>query len=474
MNFFFKILFFVLYPVIIYSQDSLGISNDTSSKPYFESVTLNGGILVGPYLYFERNYNQDIKWQMYQFPIRLQIEKRIDKNKLITIGLWRNAVDNSNNKWRAFPVPNFEFDISKKWSWRETEPPFSNWTIALDYQQMLIQRRFSLSYSIGYGLEYGSDWYLGISLHSGINVSYRIAPNLCITLGAGARSMYGGFFAQAESMTVLSYEKYGPYQPWQVSYAFMGIKWKFKEHQADTTEIKKYFKTLRPSKKLGFGFAYTMSGKDNTILHNKIADDPDNYDDLNISSDDYSFPYLQINSVAKKFRMHSLGFGFRKRYETTATLKSYRFFYQYDFPLLKSKKRISLLYSGLNLSSHIEESDFRGYRYFTPIPGGGYLVINQTITLTSRSNMVSLSLPLGYKKEISSSGVWIDLGLNLNIMAYGYGKYDHTYNAKGPLPSNTISRKGSMDEFIFYPSELKKLNIGERFISNIYFKIIFM
>ena len=97
-------------PVIIYSQDSLFFGRDTITKHYFESIAFRGGVSVGPYMQDIRVDNPDnYSRQLLFFPLSLHLEKRLEENKLITLGLSRNAVDNSGNNWRVFPKPNLDF-----------------------------------------------------------------------------------------------------------------------------------------------------------------------------------------------------------------------------------------------------------------------------------------------------------------------------------------------------------------------------
>lgn len=464
---------------------------DTTSKPYFESITLSSGLILGPTMRIGMYPNKpDFKWRMIQIPLRLQFGKQIGKKKLINVSISRNAIDNSYNKWKAFPRPNFDFDLTKDWIWthteplgyppywttKVTEPPFSNWTFAINFQHNVLNQRFSAGYSIGYGFEYGGSWYLGTSLLAGIQASYKIAPHLRLTFEAGARSMYGGFFKKETPIRELDINDdpmrkklSRPYQPWEVYYGYAGLKWLFNERIVISASTKKYFKIRGPSKQLGFGLVYTISYKDNRVLHRKIVDEWGIKEFNTPGNIGLSYPYIHINSFTPNFMAHNLGIGYKKWFEQHQTLRSFRIFYQYDFPILKSKKRNSLLYSGLNVSSYFETSDYKA--------GVEQPVQYASKNLVSSSNLVSLSLPFGYKKEISNSGIWSDLGLNFAIVAYGYGKYNFIYHPQVPIPSSPITLKGSMNEFIFYPNTLEKINSREiirRLVSIIYFKILFI
>jgi hypothetical protein len=469
-----RFLLYILFclPVVVSAQDSLNSLPDTTRTPYFESICFSGGLLAGPNLerrYYDSQTGKHEDFRLYQLPLLIQLEKRIGKKQSISVGVCRIMADNSYNNWKFFPDPNFVIvDLEGKFG---SGPPFSNWTILMKYNQALIVRKFSMGISAGFGLEYGNSWYLGTSLHGGINAAYRLSPGISITLDAGARTMYG--FSKFNYSDYL-FRDGSPYYPVQASYVLIGAKWFFNKIFLENNKVEKALNAKMPLIKPGFGLSYLFSKREK-VLYNKVVDNPDdfyNFRDMHPTPkwDMSAFPHIQINTITQKLNMHSLGFGFTKiyltgAYNTSEVLKSYRFYYQYDFPVLISKYRTSYFYSGLLSCSRIEDSYFNGRAR-----GVAGLVTNTTKSLSLRTNMFSLGIPIGLRKQIATSGVWIDLGINIDILSYAKGKYIHAYFQKST--GKEAIQSGDIETFIFYPQNIQGLN--KKVASNIFIKIIFL
>jgi len=430
----FQILFFVLYPLIMYSQDSLRISTDTTRKPYFESVTFSAGVVQTPLIF--HSYPDP---ERTVFPFRVQLDKIAGKN-LITVGIWRTAFNNVDDKWM----------------------------LEVDYHKMLVQRKFSLAINGGYSFDWGDSWYLGGSTHLGFNTSYFITPRLHFTLGVGSRFMHFG-------------EGIYPFltSPPIGGYANAGIKWLFKDAKRDTTRISKCFSALRLSRKLGVGLVLGVGGisyrgSSITYFHNDYGAPGGGYSmEFNpyASYRPYAFPYLQLTRATKKLHFHNIGFGFKKTYEFPVANKSYSIYYQYDLPLLKTKTSSALLYTGINCSANIQDIKFKSYYGY-----GDFNNDYTEISYNSHTDIASLNLPIGFKKQFGSSGVWFDAGFNLHLISFARINYDYEIidvdNANaGPPPISTTYtyEKEKIDKFYSISP-----NLFGGIINSIYLKIILM
>jgi len=311
------------------------------------------------------------------------MEKRLGRRNLLAVGVWRTALGGADKKF--FPKSDFD-------EWDSRKPfPLSNWTLEVDCHFMLSQKKFALSIFHGYGFEWGNSWYLGGSMHLGFNASYPLTPRLRFTLVAGSRFMH----------LLENQDGYSPYSPSIVGYANAGIKWIFNESKTDATGIGKYISKLRPSRKLGIGFVCDIGNGRAEITFDGGFPEPyiivgieggslinnDLLEELNMphkSYKPYSFPYLQFTRATPKLHFHSIGLGFRKTFVDYSTgnsqipysydykINNYRFYYQYDVPLLKTKTSSALLYTGVNCSLNIQ--DFESGTYNGDEYSGSYSV----------------------------------------------------------------------------------------------------
>jgi hypothetical protein len=167
------------------------------------------------------------------------------------------------------------------------------------------------------------------------------------------------------------------------------------------------------------------------------------------------FPDLLLSTVNSKFHFQTIGFGFKKaayKYEYSLVqvgdifgfptqARYFNFFYQYDFPLIKDISASSLIYSGLNISANYQEKKTNsGYSMNAGAPMWHHVYE----TLYTKTRNLSLNLPLGFKKQIRHSGVWINGGVQLNLIKYKLLEYQlsqskrYQYQIHSNLNSDTI------------------------------------
>lgn len=461
----FQIVVFFLFPLGIYSQDTLRNASDSTGKqaevdtnhieklhnktdsirkPYFEAMTFSAGMVDGT-----------------AFPLRIHLEKRLSEKKLLTVGIWRTAFNSESEN--LFPKFTADFDIVNWWKRYDDPFPLSNWTLEVDFHKILVQQKFAASIYCGYGFELGNSWYLGGSVHLGFNASYAMTKRLRFTLGVGGRFMH--LFANTNKYN--KYERDIYYSPSAVSYANFGIKWVFKEGQKDTTRISKYFNALHPSGKLGIGIIWGMLINDYSLLDNDLKKN------LGVKNKNYrpfGYPYIQFTKVTSKFHSHNVGFGYKKksvfkynRQSYTEQSESHHIYYQYDLPLFKTKKSNLILYTGLNCFANIKELKLGvGDRDDTSYQ-------DHTLSYSSHSSTASVNLPLGYKKQFGSSGVWFDCGLNLNLINYEHINYSYEI-----IDVMGVGTGNSVITYTYENDRKDKFYTINPILHGIYFKIIFL
>ncbi|MFA4853591.1 MAG: hypothetical protein WC868_02605 [Bacteroidales bacterium] len=239
--------------------------------------------------------------------------------------------------------------------------------------------------------------------------------------------------------------------------------------------------------KLGVGFVFGFGG--GGFINIDVINNLYNKNELrNLQNEPYrpySFPYLQFTMAKRKLYFQSIGLGYKNTSVDidqsgnssnyyTQQIKSFRIYYQYDLPLIKTKTLSAILYTGINCSANIQDFEFS--HYTGGVADGSNGILYNKITFKSFSDMVALNLPFGYRKRFWSSSVWFDCGINLKLISYEHINYNYEEEYKntgaqapGPILPPTTYGNGKKDKIcpISFSPYLVPLN-------GIYFKIIFI